>query len=130
MTEHVIPEEHTVSPRLYVGVFALLMVLTAVTVRVAFYDLGALNVFVALTIAVVKATVVVLYFMHVRYSSRLTQVIVAAGVLWLIIMLTFTLVRACPRTDPSHGTAHTIPPRSRQGRGCRSEGRCCPTGCR
>ena len=55
------------------------------------YDLGALNVFVALTIAVVKATVVVLYFMHVRYSSRLTQVIVAAGVLWLIIMLTFTL---------------------------------------
>ena len=91
MTEHVIPEEHTVSPRLYLGVFALLMVLTAVTVRVAFYDLGALNVFVALTIAVVKATVVVLYFMHVRYSSRLTQVIVAAGVLWLIIMLTFTL---------------------------------------
>ena len=91
MTEHVIPKEHIVSPKVYIAIFGLLMLLTVVTVWVAFYDLGFLNVFVALTIAVVKGTFVVLYFMHVRYSSRLTQVIVAAGVLWLIILLTFTL---------------------------------------
>jgi len=90
MSEHVIPEEHVVSPRLYLGIFAALMVLTAVTVWVAFYDLRWLNVFVAITIAVVKATLVILYFMHVRYSSRLTQVIVAAGVVWFVILLVFT----------------------------------------
>ena len=90
MAEHLVPDEHIVSPRVYLGIFALLMVLTAVTVWVAFYDLRWLNVFVAVTIAVIKATLVILYFMHVRYSSRLTQLIVAAGVVWLIILLTFT----------------------------------------
>ena len=50
-----------------------------------------MNAIVALTIAVVKATLVILYFMHLRYSSRLTQVVVAAGVCWLIIMIALTL---------------------------------------
>ena len=90
-TQHVIPREHIVQPKVYVTIFLTLMVLTAVTVGVALYDLGALNVIVALVIAVVKATLVVLYFMHVRYSSRLTQVIVAAGVFWLLILLALTL---------------------------------------
>lgn len=90
MTEHVIPQEHVVPPRVYVTIFGALMVLTAVTVWVAFYDLRWLNVLVAVTIAVFKATLVVLYFMHVRYSSKLTQTIVAAGVVWLIILLAFT----------------------------------------
>jgi cytochrome c oxidase subunit 4 len=90
MSEHVIPEEHVVSPRIYLTIFAALMVLTAVTVWVAFYDLAWLNVFVAVTIAVVKATLVILYFMHVRWSSRLTQVIVASGVIWFVILLVFT----------------------------------------
>jgi cytochrome c oxidase subunit 4 len=91
MTEHVIPEEHTVPARVYVTIFVALMVLTAVTVWVAFFDLGFLNTFVAVSIAVIKATLVILYFMHVRYTSRLTQVIVSAGVFWLLILLTFTL---------------------------------------
>ena len=90
-TEHVIPEEHIVPPTVYVGVFTALMVMTAITVWAAFHDWGFLNVFIAVTIAVIKATLVILYFMHVRYSSRLTQVIVSAGVFWLIIMLVLTL---------------------------------------
>jgi cytochrome c oxidase subunit 4 len=91
MTEHVIPPEHVVPTRVYYAIFAVLMVLTAVTVWVAFHDLGALNVVVALAIAVVKATLVALYFMHVRYSSTLTRVIVAAGVFWFLILIVLTL---------------------------------------
>jgi cytochrome c oxidase subunit 4 len=82
---------HIVPVRLYLLIFFLLMALTATTVAIAFIDLGALNNVVMLTIAVIKATLVVLFFMHVRYSSNLTKVIVAAGVVWLIILLALTL---------------------------------------
>jgi len=75
----------------YIGVFALLIAMTILTVIVARYDLGSLNALVALTIAVIKATAVVLIFMHVRWSSRLTQVIVVSAVFWLLIMLSFTV---------------------------------------
>ena len=67
------------------------MILTGLTVWVATFDLGRMNAVVALTIAVVKGLLVVLYFMHVRYSSRLTMVFVAAGFIWLIIMVGLTL---------------------------------------
>ncbi|MEP6922167.1 MAG: cytochrome C oxidase subunit IV family protein, partial [bacterium] len=71
--------EHIVSIRVYLTIFAALMVGTALTVWAGFQDFpGPLNVIIALTIAVVKATLVVLYFMHVRYSSRLIWLIVAA----------------------------------------------------
>jgi cytochrome c oxidase subunit 4 len=64
---------------------------TALTVLIANYDLGRWNAIVALSIAVFKATLVVLYFMHVRYSSKLTWVFVGAGLVWLIILFSFTL---------------------------------------
>jgi cytochrome c oxidase subunit 4 len=94
MADHT--HEHPANPiKYYIGVFLLLMVLTAVTVFVARFDLehywGPLNAIVALTIAVIKATAVVLIFMHVRWSSRLTQVIVVSGIFWLIILLAFTM---------------------------------------
>ena len=82
---------HVVSTKVYLAVFATLMVLTAVTVGAAFLDLGRLNTVVALGIATFKALIVVLYFMHVRYGSRLTQVMVASGVFWLVILLAITL---------------------------------------
>jgi len=90
MTDHIVPT------KLYVQVFAALLVLTAITVAASFYDLGGgrlhyANAIVALTIAVSKATLVVLYFMHVRYSSRLTWVFVGAGVFWLLILIGLTL---------------------------------------
>jgi cytochrome c oxidase subunit 4 len=87
--------EHIVSRKIYFAIFGALMVFTALTVFAAFRDLdyvfhGA-NTVVALTIAVVKATLVVLFFMHVRYSSRLTWVIVVAGLFWLGIMFVLTV---------------------------------------
>lgn len=83
--------EHVVSKKTYYLIFGALMVLTAVTVWVANLDLGRWNAIVALSIAVLKATLVVLYFMHVRYSSRLTWVFVCAGIIWLFILFAFTL---------------------------------------
>ena|SRR5215510_5689287 len=83
--------EHIVPVRIYLIIFVSLMVLTGVTVAVARLDLGSWNAIVALTIAVCKATLVVLYFMHIRYSSRLTWVFVGAGIIWLIILVSFTL---------------------------------------
>jgi cytochrome c oxidase subunit 4 len=82
---------HIAPTRLYYGIFAALIVLTGITVWVALIDLGPLNTPIALTIAVGKALLVVLYFMHVRYSERLTQVVVAAGFLWLGILVVLTL---------------------------------------
>jgi cytochrome c oxidase subunit 4 len=81
---------HIVPTRVYYSVFAALMLGTLVTVLAAFYDLGPLNAIVALTIAVAKATLVVLYFMHVRYSTRLTWAVVFGSVFWLGILLVLT----------------------------------------
>ena len=67
------------------------MVGTALTLLAAFYDFpGPLNAVVALTIAVVKATLVVLYFMHVRYSGKLVWLVIVAALLWLVIMFAIT----------------------------------------
>jgi cytochrome c oxidase subunit 4 len=67
------------------------MVLTGVTVGVAYVDLGPFNTLVALVIAFTKMMLVVLYFMHVRYSSRLTWAVVGAGFFWLALLLLLTL---------------------------------------
>ncbi len=78
--------DHIVPTRVYYLVFLALMVGTAATVWVAYLDLGFANTAVAMGIAVTKATLVILYFMHVRYSSRLTWVVVASGFVWLGIL--------------------------------------------
>lgn len=83
--------EHIVSRRVYFAVFGALIVMTCATIAAANYDLGRLNAIVALSIAVFKATLVVLYFMHVRYGSKLTWVFVVAGFFWLAILFAFTL---------------------------------------
>jgi len=77
--------------RLYLAIFGALMGFTALTVWAAFIDLGRLNMAVAMTIAAAKAALVVLYFMHVRYSSRLIWVVVGAGFVWLIILISLTM---------------------------------------
>ena len=83
--------EHIVSVRVYVTIFLVLMVGTGLTVAAAFADFpGPLNTIVAMTIAVTKATFVVLYFMHVRYSSRLIWVIVASALFWMAILFALT----------------------------------------
>ncbi len=85
MTGHVLPK------RVYYIIFGILMLCTYLTVQIAFLDLGRLNTVAALLIAVFKATLVVLFFMHVKYSSRLTAVVIAGGIFWLLILLTLTL---------------------------------------
>jgi cytochrome c oxidase subunit IV len=91
--------EHIVSRKLYVLVFLGLMVFTGITVSVAFIDLSFVvggrvlnfNPAVALVIAFIKATLVILFFMHVKYSPRLTKIVVIAGIFWLGILLTITM---------------------------------------
>ena len=85
MTSHVVPQ------KIYFIIFGLLMVLTIVTVWASVLDLGRMNVVVALTIAFTKATLVILYFMHVRYSSNLIRLTAGAGLLWLAIMMVIML---------------------------------------
>lgn len=87
----------TIIPRMYVAVFAALATLTLVTTGVAYIDLGVFNPVVALTIAVVKATLVVLFFMHVWFRGKLTWVFIGAGVLWLAFLIAFTLSDAVTR---------------------------------
>ena len=84
--------EHIVPVRIYITIFMVLLVGTALTVAAAFVDfkLPYINTIVALTIASIKATFVVLYFMHVRYSSRLIWVILAAALFWMAILFAFT----------------------------------------
>jgi cytochrome c oxidase subunit 4 len=94
-------EAHHIVPLwIYFLVFAALLVLTWVTVQVSHVDLGSpkifgdvrlhLNVIVALLIATTKATLVVLFFMHVKYSSRLVQIVVGSSIVWLIILIGIT----------------------------------------
>jgi len=81
-----------VAPRIYYRVFAILLACTALTWWVSRLHLNSpLGVIVALTIALGKALLVVLFFMHVRYSSRLTWVLVGAGVLWVGHLLLLTM---------------------------------------
>lgn len=81
-----------ISPvRGYVGIFLALMALTALTVWVAFQNLGPINTLVALGIAVIKATLVILFFMHARYSTRLTKLVIVSAFLWLFILFAFTM---------------------------------------
>ncbi|SRR5216683_1456533 len=85
MSGHVAPKS------MYYAVFAALLVGTGLTVAVAFVDLGALNNVLMLGIAVTKALLVILFFMHVRWSSRLTWVVAASGFVWLLILFGITM---------------------------------------
>jgi cytochrome c oxidase subunit 4 len=97
--------EHIVSPRIYLVIFASLMVGTAITVWAAFQNFGAFNIVIALGIATVKATLVVLYFMHARYSPGRTHLVIVCAVFWLAIMLALTLIDYQSRPILSHHTA-------------------------
>jgi cytochrome c oxidase subunit 4 len=85
MTEH-----HIIPKRTYYLIYVTLLVCTYLTWQVAYFDLGALNTVVALGIAVFKAMLVILFFMHVKYSSKLTWATVVAGVFWFAILMALT----------------------------------------
>ena len=93
MSDHVAYDSHAphvVPISTYILVFLALMVGTALTTWVAYIDLGRWNTVVALTIAVIKMTLVVLFFMHVKYATGLTRIVILAGFFWLGIMITLS----------------------------------------
>ena len=83
--------EHIVSPKLYVLILLALLLGTYLTVSAAMKDFGPWNIVIALAIATTKAVLVILFFMHARYSSKRTQMIIIAAFFWLAIMLFMTL---------------------------------------
>ena len=91
---------HVIAPRVYVGIFLALMVLTALTTWVAFIDLGPLNVVIMLVIAFLKATLVVLFFMHARYESQLTRVTIVGAVFWLLVLIVISASDVFIRARP------------------------------
>jgi|SRR5579871_46734 len=82
---------HIDTVKTYVGILVALLFATILTTLVAFIDLGPFSVIVALTIAVCKMLLVALFFMHVRYSTRLTKLVIVGGLMWLGILLLLTL---------------------------------------
>lgn len=87
MADHHEEHEHHIVPlKVYFLIFGLLLVFTALTVGAAFVDMGVLNNVVALTIASIKASVVVLYFMHARYGNKVNLVVIGGTIFWLLLL--------------------------------------------
>ena len=84
-------EHHIVTPLTYVFVFGTLLIFTGITVGAAYIDLGVLNPIIALGIASFKAVVVILFFMHVKYQTRLIKMTVGAGFFTFLVLITMTL---------------------------------------
>ena len=82
---------HVVPVRVYVAIFLALLVLTGVTTWVAYFDMGRLNTVVALAIAVTKMLLVILFFMHVKYTTGLTKIVIISGFFFLAILVALTL---------------------------------------
>jgi cytochrome c oxidase subunit 4 len=97
MSDHILPK------RVYYTIFAILMFCTYLTVQIAFLDLGRLNSIAALAIAVFKAVLVVLFFMHVKYSPRLTWAVALGSVFWFGILIMLTLSDYLTRTWRTFG---------------------------
>ncbi len=96
MSQHAEPhskeaELHIVSPKVYVAVALSLLALTAATCAISYIDLGVFNAVVALAIAVIKASLVVLFFMHMKYSSRLIKLTAFAGLFVFLTLISMTM---------------------------------------
>ena len=109
-------EEHIVPPGVYIAVFLVLLVGTALTIWVAFHDWGAWNNPIALTIATIKASLVVLYFMHLRYSPKLTTLVLAVTLSMMLVLMGITSADYLTRntatrfyTEQSQFPAHAAP---------------------
>jgi cytochrome c oxidase subunit 4 len=91
MSEQHEQAHHIVSPMVYVFILIALLVGTATTVWVSYVDLGVWNPIIALAIACTKATLVVLFFMHVKYSTKLTKLTICAGIFMFLALVGMTL---------------------------------------
>jgi cytochrome c oxidase subunit IV len=96
--------EHIMSSKFYYTIWIALLCLTVITAAVSFIDLGPLNTVVALVIATVKALLVVLFFMHVKYTSeKLTKIVIVSAIFWLFLLLALSYgrLRSLPRDSLS-----------------------------
>jgi cytochrome c oxidase subunit IV len=84
-------QHHVVSPMIYLAVFITLLVFTGLTVAASYVEMGVFNPIVALAIGCIKAVIVVLFFMHVKYSSKLTKLTVFSGLFTFIVLIGMTL---------------------------------------
>lgn len=91
-SEPTIHEPHIVSPKVYGLIFGALLLGTGLTVGASYIEMGDYNAVVALAIACIKAVLVILFFMHIKYSSRLTKLTVAAGFFTFLVLITMTMV--------------------------------------
>ncbi len=82
---------HVVSPKVYLAILVILLIFTATTVAVSYVDLGVFNAVVALAIACIKMMLVVLFFMHIKYSTKLTKLTVVSGVFIFFTLISLTL---------------------------------------
>ena len=99
MSEHEEHNEHIVPPGVYAVIITTLLILTGITVFAAYVDLGRFNIVVALGIATVKATLVVLFFMHAKYVPERTKLVIISGIFWLGLLLLMTLSDYVSRVD-------------------------------
>ena len=83
--------ENVTQPKIYVRTCVALLALLAITWAIAYVDLGSFNLIVALAVAIAKAIVIALFFMHIKGSSRLLHLAAVAGVVWLLFLISLTL---------------------------------------
>jgi len=104
---------HVVPVKLYITIFIVLLLFTALTTGVAYIDLGVFNTVVAIAIAGAKMLLVMLFFMHIKYSPRLFKLVIVAAFFWLALLITFTLCdefsRSWTQVPQSWGPAITAP---------------------
>ena len=99
-------EHHVVSPGLYLLILLALLVCTGITVWAAYIDLKQWNIVLALLIATFKMSLVILFFMHGKYSPKRTQLVIVAGFFWLVIMLGLTMIDYKTRNPEPSRTAN------------------------
>lgn len=84
-------EHHIVSPKVYIVILLILLALTGLTVAASYVEMGVFNPIVAIAIGCTKATLVVLFFMHVKYANKLTKLTVGAGFFTFFVLISMTL---------------------------------------
>lgn len=105
-----VDHEHIVPAKIYLGVWAALLVLTGVTVGASRINLGELNLLLAMGIATLKAALVALFFMHLLYDERFNLVVLGTGLIFVIIFLTFTLADPLTRGQINRNERREINP--------------------
>ncbi|MGH8014812.1 MAG: cytochrome C oxidase subunit IV family protein [Candidatus Zixiibacteriota bacterium] len=99
---------HVLPIKVYLGVATALLVLTAITVAVAQYHFGEFNLLIAMLVAEIKATLVALYFMHLRYDSRMYAIVFVGSLMFLAVFITFTMLDTLRRGDIYEEVAHPL----------------------